>query len=335
MRDQTHSQVLIVGAGIAGLLAAHRLHSAGVRTVVAEREMLPGGRMATRSIGPGRADHGAQFFTVRTPEFQQWVDQWIAKGLVFEWAQGWSDGSFDSAPTDGHPRYAVRGGMQALALHLAGGLPDVRLRTNLTVIAPHARGWLAIDDRGRVLTATALLVTPPVPMVLPLLRAGGIALNTTGSSALSAITYAPCLAGIFWVNGTVNLPDPGAIQQHNAAINWIADNQRKGISPEATVITVHAGPSYSRDLWLCADWEILAALEAGLRRFKEIDAQIVEKTLVRWRYAMPLVTHPQPYLLAQGQPALVFAGDAFGGPRIEGAARSGLAAAEALAALLG
>jgi renalase len=332
MQEHIHTEILIVGAGLAGLMAAHTLREAGQQVLVCEKAHEVGGRLATRAVGPGYADVGAQFFTARTPQFHTWVDRWREADLVYEWAQGWSNGSLNGAPSTGHPRYAVRGGMQALAEHLAAGLP-ITLNANLTVITQRDHGWLAIDDQGRLYDADALILTPPVPMVLPLLRAGEVTLGEMDYEMLRAIAYAPCLAGVFWVNGTVNLPEPGAVQQHNAAISWVADNRRKGISPEAGVITVHAGPSYSRDLWPRPDWEVLAALESGLRRYQDINAQIVDRHLFRWRYANPLTVHPAHYLMAHGLPPLVFAGDAFSGPRVEGAFRSGVAAGETLAAL--
>lgn len=335
MQEQTRTEVLIVGAGLAGLIAARRLIDAGKQVVLVEKTDRVGGRLATRAIGPGLADYGAQFFTVRAPEFQAWVDRWREADLVYEWAQGWSNGSLHSAPTQGYPRYAVHGGMQALAQHLVEGIPVV-LGAHLTVIAQHdeSANWLALDDQGRLYTADALIMTPPIPLSLPLLRAGKVWLGALDYEMLRALAYAPCLAGVFWVNGAVNLPEPGMIQQHNAAISWIADNKRKGVSPDATLITVHAGPSYSRDLWPRPDWQVLAALESGLRRYKELDAHIVERHLFRWRYANPLTVNPKPFLIAQDLPPLVFAGDAFGGPRVEGAFRSGLAAGTAAAEMI-
>ena len=329
--EHIHSDVLIVGAGIAGLTAARSLADAGLRAVVVEKEERVGGRLATLEMGGGRADHGAQFFTVRNPEFQSWVNRWLDEGLVFEWSRGWSSGSLSAVPFDGNPRYAIRGGMTALAEHLAAGL-DVRQNVRLVAVARHLDSWLGLDEKGRIYTAPTALLTPPVPLALQLLTTGQVALTETDRAALQEIEYEPCLAGIFWLNGPVNLPEPGAVQRLNAPIAWIADNRRKGLSPEATVITVQAGASYSRELWRLPDWEALVALESGLALFKEMTVEVIEARLARWPYAMPIRTHPDRYLRAANLPLLVFAGDAFGSPRVEGAALSGLMAARALVA---
>lgn len=329
-QDQTHSDVLIVGAGIAGLMAARTLAARGANVTLVERQDRPGGRLATRQVGPGRADHGAQFFTVHTPEFQPSVDRWLADGLAYEWAQGWSTGSLGTAPSDTHPCYAVRGGMAALAAHLAQGL-DLRLKSTLTIAALHDQEWLAIDDRGHVYLASALLLAVPVPLALQLLRTGRVPLAEGDQAALGTINYEPCLAGIFWINGHVHLPEPGAVQHPNALVTWLADNRRKGISPEATLITIHAGASYSRELWKLPDWQVLVALESPLRMYMDYDADIVQLHLERWVYAMPATPHPERCLRAAGLPPLVFAGDSFGEASVEGAAISGLTAGLLLA----
>lgn len=328
------ADVLIVGAGLSGLLAGHEMQAHGLSTLLLDKGRSVGGRLATRRVGPGRADHGAQFFTVRSPEFRRWVERWQAEGLVYVWSTGWSDGSLAGTPSDGHPRYAVRGGMNTLAQHLAHGL-DVRVDTPVTSAMPTANGWQVTDQRGQVFIGRGLLLTPPVPQSLALLDASGVALAHRDREDLERIEYAPSLAGIFWLDRPLHLPEPGAMQRSNAPIAWMADNQRKGISPEATLATVHAAPEISQAAWQMLEPAVLESLYEGLQPFLEPGTQVLGSQLKRWRYALPVEFHPERTLLAQGLPPLAFAGDAFGGPRVEGAALSGLAAGQALAAVIG
>lgn len=330
MPDLPTHDVIIIGAGMAGLLAATVLAQQGRRVIIIEKENSPGGRMATYRIGSGLADYGAQFITVRTPEFQTWMDRWIDAGMVFEWTTGWSDGSLGGTDiSDGHPRYAVRGGMRTLAEHLARPL-EIQLGQSLSAIYRVDDHWQIRTSFSRNFSARALILTPPPPVALPLLDAGQVALTPGDRAALERITYSPALAGVFWVDGELRLPHPGAVQMTDGPISWIADNQRKGLSPDATLVTVHSSPEYSHQIWHLPNWEALGALESGLRLFRSHQNKTIARHLFRWTHAQPLTPHPERYLLAADLPPLVFSGDAFGHPRVEGAALSGLAAARAL-----
>lgn len=55
----------------------------------------------------------------------------------------------------------------------------------------------------------------------------------------------------------------------------------------------------------------------------------------RWLYAEPTRGLADPWLFARDPAPIVFCGDAFGGPRVEGAALSGLAAGWRVVQLLG
>ncbi len=82
------TDVVIIGAGLAGLMAGRVLADAGKRVLLLDQGSHVGGRLATRQIGGGAADYGAQFFTVRDPEFSAFVSRWLAEGIVFEWSRG-------------------------------------------------------------------------------------------------------------------------------------------------------------------------------------------------------------------------------------------------------
>ena len=80
--------------------------------------------MATRRVGGGNFDHGAQFFTVRDERFAGLVEGWLGAGVATEWARGFADG--EGRPNeDGHPRYRGTEGMTSIPNYIARGL-DVR-----------------------------------------------------------------------------------------------------------------------------------------------------------------------------------------------------------------
>ena len=89
-------QVAVVGAGLSGMSCASRLHQAGWCVTVFEKSRGPGGRMSTRRSDGTSFDHGAQYFTARSTEFQQQVHQWQLDGVVAVW-----DGRFAKAGVDG------------------------------------------------------------------------------------------------------------------------------------------------------------------------------------------------------------------------------------------
>lgn len=331
MVDETvNADIIVIGAGMSGVVTAHRLQEHGLDVLVLDKGRSAGGRMATRRMGGGAADHGAQFFTVREPQFQAYVDQWLADGLVFVWSHGWSDGSLQQGPPDGHPRYAVRGGLSQLPKTLALDLKRLQVGVEIATATRDEQGWILQDQDGQLYTSNHLVMTPPVPQTLALLENGATELAPDEKAALERITYAPCLSGMFVIDGDVNLPSPGAVQRKNSNVHWIADNRAKGISPERTVVTVQSNERYSKQMWDAPDEHVLSVLRSNLQMYLAPGAEVVEEQLKRWRYSAVHVTHPERCMMTHDAPYAVFAGDAFGGPRVEGAFMSGLTASQVL-----
>lgn len=335
-RKRQKIDVLVIGAGISGLIAARKLQESGLHVTVVDKNPQTGGRLATESIGSGLADLGAQFFTTRNIDFQNLVDEWTAAGIVYTWASSWSNGSIESHPSvessPGHPRYAAYQGMKGLAAYLAQDLETV-VNCQIISLTAGQSGWHAHDTEGNIYNSQAVLITAPVPQTLLILKNGFTHLSPEEKADIELIQYAPCLSAVFQTNKPVHLPEPGAIQRPQERIPWIADNRRKGISPEVNLVTVHAGAELSKELWNADDAQILAILGESLNPFLEADTDVLPACLKRWQYAWPEVLYPKRYFLSAYLPPLVFAGDAFGGPRVEGAVLSGLAAAQLLSSL--
>jgi len=327
--------VLIIGAGLSGLMAAHTLKHNGYTVQLIDKGRSVGGRLATRRIGNnGIADHGAQFFSVRTETLQGYVDEWLEKDLIYVWGRGWSDGSIKRTASDGYPRYVVKGGMNQLAKHLAVGL-DVIVDARITSIELDEKNWILVDQEGEVYQGRALLMTPPAPQSLELLDSSAIQLEDNDRLELSKIQFGPCICGIHEIDGEVELPEPGAIQNFEKDVYWIADNHAKGIS-DTVIVTTHADTKFSRQHYDESDELIIPELEAALQPYLKNGATITTTQVKRWRYSIPYITYPKEHLMAEKLPNLVFAGDAFGGRgRIEGAFKSGISAGKALADALG
>jgi hypothetical protein len=290
---------------------------AGDEVIVLDKGGVVGGRLATATFAGATFDVGAQFFTVRSEAFAAMVDGWTRAGVAFEWCRGFGD------PPDGFPRYASRGGMAAIAAHLAAGL-DVRLRAMCFSIRRVSGHWEVGLDDGSSLPADALVLTCPVPQSASLLMTADVPVP----EPLRRTEYFRTIAVLAALAGPTTVPHPGGVQLEDGFFSFVADNQQKGISDEPA-LTLHVAHDPSDTYWdddrngLLARLLVEAAPWIG-------GAAVREARLRRWRFAGPVTPWPEPCWTAEGGPSLAIAGDAFAGPKVEGAALSGAAAAHAL-----
>jgi renalase len=312
-------RVVVVGAGIAGLMAAQSLVENGHDVVVVDKGRSPGGRLATRRIDNATLDHGAQFFTVRDSLFESHVAKWVSSGVVTEWCRGFNSTAQNN---DGFPRYRGVRGMTDIAKHLAIGL-DVRCNTLAFSIA---RGtttkWQVNIDDGSVLDADAIIVTCPLPQTYALLVTADIELPD--SMMRTEYDRTICLLAV--LNQSSAVVSPGGLQNPDETFSFVADNAIKGIS-SAVALTLHANPQFSLEHWDAPPQDVHELL---LKQAKPWigDATVVTSQVKKWRLATPLTIWPERHW---ANDMIVLAGDAFGGPKIEGAALSGLSAANYLA----
>lgn len=314
---------LVVGAGVAGLVAARELSDQGRSVAVIEAGGFVGGRLSTVSLGGGRLDHGAQFFTVRGNEFGSAITQARAAGVVEQWSLGFSD------PPDGYPRYVGVGGMQTFVGWLARDL-SVRTNTTLTSIGVQDGTWVATDTTGGVLRATSIVLTPPIPQTLALLDAGSVELPDRLKQVLGRVRYFRTLALLVILDGPPAVPEPGGAQlDESEPFTFVADNSRKGVSP-VPAVTLHANHAYSLEHFSNDTGAVLGDL-LELARPWFGDATVEHAHLKRWRYAGPVQPIAEATHVVEIDGAIgALAGDAFAGPKVEGAFNSGLAAARTL-----
>jgi predicted NAD/FAD-dependent oxidoreductase len=312
-------RVIVIGAGVAGLTAANELQRHSHQVVVFDKARRVGGRLSTVSVGEGSlADAGAQFFTVRTDEFGGLVAQWEARGVVHEWCRGFET-------DDGHPRYAALGGMKELASHMATGL-DVRCSHRVTGVDvgdpevsvrwPEAHG-----HAGGRLAGDAMIVTTPVPQAMELLGSVG---------SVPPFDYEPTFSLMVALDQKVRISRSGGRQiTSDPVLSFIGDNQAKGTSTRPCV-TFHSSATFATDYFDAPPEDVERLLLSAAGSYLD-GATVIESKLHRWRYATPIDPYPDRFLdVTAGSGRVLLSGDAFGGPRVEGAFLSGLSAARRL-----
>ncbi|MBN2308131.1 MAG: FAD-dependent oxidoreductase, partial [Candidatus Hydrogenedentes bacterium] len=208
--ENAKGKVVVVGAGIAGLLAARSLRDAGREVVVLEASDAVGGRIETRRIGHAVFDTAAQFFTVRHPWFVRLVAGWERERVVTEWCRGFTSAD-DRVHPDGFVRYRGVMGMADVPRYLARGV-DVRLGERIVSIAARDNQWTVTTARRESIAADGVILTPPVPDSLALLEAGNVELPGHAREALAGIAYEPCIGALVTLGGPSGVPMPGGLR---------------------------------------------------------------------------------------------------------------------------
>jgi hypothetical protein len=308
-------EIAVVGAGVAGASAAYRLSELGFKSRVYETEGHPGGRMAATVINEAKFDHGAQFFTTRGHRFQSAIDAAAADGAVEVWTHGFDE------PPDGYERWRGVPDMTALASWLLAKA-DVMVHFGQPV------------DNLKHLNASAIVLTPPVPVSLALAQHSDLEPPTNLLNRLRNVEYKRTIAVLFSLEEHPRgLPSHGGIQfVDDPELAFIADNATKGVS-ESPAVTVHLSNDASLALWNEPDHELTEFASEHLEA--KIGAVVSLGSVVkRWRYAGPVQVLEESAFLWGNQPLIAMAGEAFNGPKVEGAFDSGRYAAEKIAEFL-
>ena len=287
--------VVIIGGGITGVIAAQTLQNNGINVLIIDKSNSVGGRMATRRIGNGKVDHGAQFFTVRTKLFQTYVEEWQKKGWVRIWFG------------DRHSRYKGTEGMNSLVKNIASSIP-VKLNTKINKIELVDDYYIVTTQENIKLTANGVILTPPVPQTLEMLKY--IQLESNLRKQLEGITYNPCLVLLLSFERDSKIPSPGYLSYNlPEGIERIVDHKKKDIST-TTTISVYSTGSWARQHYELPNEEICELLLEKMKHYIYED-QLKSVQLKRWKYSEAVSILSSPYVdLGQSVPLFV-AGDAF------------------------
>ncbi|MEL7542590.1 MAG: FAD-dependent oxidoreductase [Pseudomonadota bacterium] len=312
----------IIGAGIAGLTLARRLHDAGLAVEVIEKSRGLGGRLAARRRDAATYDHGAQYFTARSEAFRAIVAKAEAGGFAAEWSPR------ETAQTSPQARYVGTPGMSRFVRGLADGLAIANGKTAQDITCDAAGCWHVAtaegDTYGPFETVVAAIPSPQAAALLGPLD--------PAFTALDAVTMAPCWTAMLAFKTPLDVPFDVWRAEGEAAdgpIGWIARNTSKPdreATPDAWVI--QAGTRWSIDNLerekedACARLADAFASHLGTLVEGVKVPDVTDATAHRWRYARVITPLGQPFLAAE-EKSLYAIGDWCIRGRVEAAWESG------------
>ncbi len=334
-RGGAPADVLVIGAGLAGLAFAGDAARAGLRVRVVDKARGPGGRASTKRFegGAGRADHGAQYFTARGERLRALAEAWTAEGGLRAWSHGfpvWDAGSVQPRPA-GHPRYAPTDGMNALPKRLADGL-NVTTGTRIARLERDAATgiWTATADDGRTFAARRVVLNMPPAQIIPLVAADSF----VDTAPLARVTFWPTWAVIFPLETDLAGADWPALEVRHPVLAWLSRDHTKRANPldAPPVLVAHPQGHWSVEHLEDDPADVVRQVRAAV---EEVAGQPLvlrgEAVPFRWRYSQPIDPYPAKHFFDPDL-GLGWCGDWCGGPKVEGALTSGWSLAEAMLA---
>ncbi|MEI6329590.1 MAG: NAD(P)/FAD-dependent oxidoreductase [Pseudanabaena sp.] len=327
--------VIVIGAGMAGLTCAQQLKQAGLDVTIVEKSAGVGGRMATRRLQGTWVDHGAQLLSAKSDEFSSFVRKLQEKGIVKEWTrdvyQLSASGLFPPDADQRHTRYCCPLGMTAIAKYLANEMPIVN-NARIVSVSHNDHRWQLMTDRQEVLETKAIVSTIPAPQFLPIFEEV-LAPAPSFLQAVQSVKFAPSVTIMAGYHASNSVPEEWqAIRCVNdPVLSWISYDSSKhpdrAIQP---VFVLQSSADFAKQSMDEPDLEIAGKplLNQAGRLLAKWLANPEWWQVHRWRYALAEESLGVSCLSTSIPLPLVCAGDWCAGKNIEAAYHSGLAAAE-------
>lgn len=325
------ARVAIVGAGIAGLRLGRRLRGAGHSVTLFDKARGPSGRMATRRLEFGRFDHGAQYFTARTPAFATQVEDWVARGVAERWTPRIALLERGKTEAEANPpvRYVGTPSMSAVARDLADGLA---LETGVRIAAVKRAGahWLLVTDDDHPIDGfDAFVSAVPAPQAVPFLACSPFLQGLARATAFRA-----CHAAMIEFEAPLPVAFDAAFVRRSP-LGWIAHQASKPGREASNGWVLHSTPEWSEGHLDLAAERVGEALCAALGEAIGRPLPPRRGTAVhRWLFARVDERLASDSIWDATQRVGV-CGDWLEGERVEDAYRSGDRLADAMLASLG
>ena len=311
------ASVAVIGSGISGISAAHKLVDSGFSVTIFDQGKNPGGRLGLRSLRNPPfinrpVDVGAAYFTVSQTQFQNKVDQWQSLGLVHQWTDTFHVfKDYEITTTTGPMRYGAKKGLRSLAIHELAELTKKGV-THLQ----ERKITSVVDKKNKVLVENQEF--DAVVFAMPGLQASRIIQDEDLKKELSKQVCLPVLSAWFVIDSDTPKYDAMFVNDHEVISLIINDGKRR--KDNAPVVNVLTTNNYAKTRLENIDHYLDEIVDHGLEIWN-IKSDVVEKGITRWSMAQ---VAPSSRVAMPERMAIV--GDAYSdNPRIEAAWLDGVA----------
>lgn len=282
MKTSSHA---IIGAGLAGLACARRLHAAGQQVEIFEKSRGAGGRLSSRRRLNTTIDLGCQQLNAVTPEFIEQLALWQNQGWV---------ASDDQNTFYGLPR------MSGLTRQLSNDL-KLHLAKHIVLLHKKTTGWWLEDQLGQLYGPyQQITLATPATQALPLIAKH----STQLSQQITKAKHLPCWVAYFILPKNIAVAESPQSTSSQPLSRWTLLNNKPEQQAQLSRWVVQASPEWSQ-----AHQDLnakLAAHKLFAHWCNDAALSLVEPPLLleahRWLYAFTSQPLGTAYLqdLAQG-----------------------------------
>ena len=214
------TDVLVIGAGMAGLTLAQKLKHHGKHLVCVDKARGSGGRLSSKRVSNQDVnigfDLGALSFTANTPEFKTTVNNWVKQECVTDWLHQNDESHYIGVPRN-----------SSLTRLLADEV-EVKFDVRISALVKDEQNWNVYreHDGKECLYAQAkqIVFASPAPQTYALLPE-----QHELKAALQDVTINPQWVVMFALSDALNIPN--LWQNPNKNINSISyENSKLGRS---------------------------------------------------------------------------------------------------------
>ena len=314
------TKIAIIGAGLSGLSVARLLKDYAEITIF-EKSRGVGGRISTRRAEPWFFDHGAQYFTVRTEEFKDFIQPLLKQGIIKQWHASYV--KFDRNKIienqnwiQEEPRYVGVPGMNQFAKFLANGI-NIHLNTKILCLNYQDK-WQLMDDQGyEYSNFDWVICTIPSPQAVNLLPK-----FFSHNYDIQNIQMDSCFSLMLGFNSGFDL-EFDAAHVINSDLRWIAVNNSKPQRFGNFSLVIHSSEEYAKAY---IDYDREKVKQHLMMETSHVIGHNVSlanyQILHGWRYANNTRKGQTYDIFLDMEHKLAVCGDWCCGGRVEGAFRS-------------